>query len=92
MGMMVDSITHSNDGRCYSGIAGLDNMTGGFRGGKLVVLGARPGVGKTALALSIARSVWENTGRVLIVSLEMDEAEIMTRIVASYTGIDCQRL
>lgn len=70
----VENISNAGEGRCKTGIADLDRMTGGFRGGKLVVLGARPGVGKTSLALYIARNVMEKTGRVLMVSLEMDEA------------------
>lgn len=77
---------------CQTGIADLDRLTGGFRGGKLVVLGARPGVGKTALALSMAKHVARHTGPVLVVSLEMDAAEIMARIYASESGVDVQEL
>lgn len=77
---------------CQTGIADLDRLTGGFRGGKLVVLGARPGIGKTALALSIAKHVAEHTGGVLVVSLEMDATEIMARIYASESGVDVQEL
>lgn len=77
---------------CSTGIADLDRLTGGFRGGKLVVLGARPGVGKTALALHIATHVARHTGPVLIVSLEMDEVEITSRLVAAESGMDVQVL
>lgn len=77
---------------CQTGIADLDRLMGGFRGGKLVVLGARPGVGKTALALAVAKHVAQHTGPVLVVSLEMDATEIMARIYASESGVDVQEL
>lgn len=77
---------------CSTGIADLDRLTGGFRGGKMIVLGARPGVGKTALALHIATHVARHTGPVLIVSLEMDETEITARLVAAESGVDVQTL
>lgn len=77
---------------CQTGIADLDRLTGGFRGGKLVVLGARPGVGKTALALAVAKHVSQHTGPVLVVSLEMDATEIMARLYASESGVDVQEL
>lgn len=77
---------------CQTGIARFDHLTGGIRGGKLVIIGARPGVGKTALALSIGKHVAEHTGGVLIVSLEMSEEEIMARLYASESGVDVQEL
>lgn len=83
---LMEALDSAKKGRCTTGIAGLDRMTGGFRGGKLVIIGARPGVGKTALALSMSMHAARHAGPVLIVSLEMDEAELMTRIVASETG------
>lgn len=88
----LDSLDNAKKGRVTTGIAGLDRLTGGFRGGKLIVLGARPGVGKTALALSVALHAARHAGPVLIVSLEMDAAEIMSRIVAAESGVDVQSL
>lgn len=84
------SLDGAGTGRCSTGIADLDRLTGGFRGGKLVILGARPGVGKTALALWMAVHTARHTGPVLIVSLEMDEAELLTRIAAQESGVDVQ--
>ena len=77
---------------CQTGIAGFDRLTGGIRGGKLIVIGARPGVGKTALALSMGKHVARHTGGVLVVSLEMSEEEIMARLYASESGVDVQEL
>lgn len=88
----IDSMSEDKKGRCATGIADLDRLTGGIRGGKLIVLGARPGVGKTALALYMAVHVARHTGPVLIVSLEMDEAEIASRIVAAESGVDVQAM
>lgn len=88
---LLESLTEKRNA-CSTGIADLDRLTGGFRGGKLVVLGARPGVGKTALALHIASHVARHTGPVLIVSLEMDETEITARLVAAESGVDVQKL
>ena len=74
-----------------TGIAGLDNLTGGLQNGMLAILGARPKVGKTALALSIAVNVARKTGPVLMVSLEMTRKEILTRIMAAETGTDMMK-
>jgi replicative DNA helicase len=86
------SLDAASDQRCNTGIAGLDRRTGGLRGGKLVILGARPGVGKTALALQMAVHVARNGRPVLIVSLEMDEEELLARIVAAESGVDVERI
>lgn len=88
---LLNSLTEERKA-CTTGISDLDRLTGGFRGGKLIVLGARPGVGKTALALHIATHVSRHTGPVLIVSLEMDETEITARLVATESGVDVQKL
>lgn len=89
--MLLESLSEKRKS-CSTGIADLDRLTGGFRGGKLVVFGARPGVGKTALALHVATHVARHTGPVLIVSLEMDETEIMARLCAAESGVDVQKL
>lgn len=76
----------------YTGIAGIDSLTGGLQEGMFVVVGARPGVGKSALAISIARHVASKSGPVLMVSLEMTEKEIIARMVASDSGVDLTKL
>lgn len=91
MAMLFDTFSATDKG-CYTGIAEIDSLIGGFRGGKLVILGARPGVGKTALALSIARHVASHTGRVLMVSLEMGAEEIAARLFAAESGVDVSEL
>ena len=70
-----------------TGIAGLDKFTGGFSPGNLIVLGARPGVGKSALAISIVRSVADKCGPVLVISLEMTEIENIERLVSAEAQI-----
>lgn len=77
---------------CQTGIMAFDRLTGGVRGGKLIIIGARPGIGKTALALSMGKHVAQHTGGVLVVSLEMSEEEIMARLYASESGVDVQEL
>lgn len=77
--------------RIETGLSRLDSITGGISGGKLIVLGARPGVGKSALALYMASHAACRSGPVLYVSLEMDRAEVFNRIVACVSGIDSQK-
>ena len=67
-------------------IHGIDSMTMGFRPGQLVVLGARPSQGKSALALTIALAAGI-TGPVLFCSLEMSVEEINLREVSSRSGV-----
>lgn len=75
-----------------TGIVGVDRLLGGgIRGSKFVVIGARPGVGKSALGLWIAMNAMQDGRKVLIVSLEMDELEIMDRMMARYSGVDVSK-
>jgi replicative DNA helicase len=76
-----------------TGIADLDKMTGGLQGGQLWVLAARPGVGKSALALQMARHVAEVTGlTVPFLSYEMTVNELTIRMLASALGTEMSRL
>ncbi len=61
----------------------LDAATGGLRRGEYVVIGARPSMGKTALAVQLAMNVAEHGGGVAYFSLEMPEALLSPRILAS---------
>ena len=67
-----------------TGFADLDRMTSGMQAGDLVVLAARPSMGKTALAVNIAEHVALNEGLpVAIFSMEMGAAQLAVRIVGS---------
>lgn len=79
----------NNDPSIKSGIAWLDDITGGFCGSELIVIGGRPGLGKTAFALTIAVNAAKNNGRVLFFSLEMSEPEITSRAISILTKIPC---
>jgi replicative DNA helicase len=76
-----------------SGIAGLDKLTGGFRAGQLIVVAARPGVGKSAWSLQVARHIAETTGKsVPVLSYEMSRSELMTRLMSSVLQYDSTKL
>jgi replicative DNA helicase len=71
-----------------TGYPDLDTITQGMKPGELVVLAARPGVGKTALALCIACHVALRGHRVGIFSMEMDRELLVQRLVAMELGIE----
>lgn len=77
-----------------TGIVDLDRkLNGGFRPGQLALLAARPGVGKSGLAMSIAYELGVKRGRsVGVVSLEMSRDELLQRLVAMHTGVDTRRV
>ncbi|MEW9053359.1 MAG: replicative DNA helicase [Neobacillus sp.] len=76
-----------------TGFAELDRMTAGFQRNDLIIVGARPSVGKTAFALNIASNVATKTGEnVAIFSLEMGAEQLVMRMLCSEGNIDAQRL
>jgi len=76
-----------------SGFADIDRMTGGFQPSNLIVLAARPGVGKTSLALNIAHNIGITGGRsVAVFSLEMSKQEISERMLCSAARVASHRL
>ncbi|MBG9368032.1 replicative DNA helicase [Streptococcus sp. NLN64] len=67
-----------------TGFIELDKMTTGFHEDQLIILGARPGVGKTAFALNIAQNIGSKTGMtVAIFSLEMGAESMVDRMLSS---------
>jgi replicative DNA helicase len=76
-----------------SGLIDLDDLTGGFQPGQLIVLAARPSMGKTALALNICEhAAIELKVPVLFVSLEMAHLEIAERLLCSRSRVDGYKL
>jgi replicative DNA helicase len=71
-----------------SGFKDLDELTGGFQPGNLIVIAARPGMGKSALVTNIAENAAIDNGRaVALFSLEMSESELAQRFIASQARI-----
>lgn len=64
----------------------LDSVCGGLHASNLVIIGARPGVGKTAVGLSVAFNV-AKSGTVLFCSLEMSQKELMERLLCSQAHV-----
>ena len=76
-----------------TGFFDLDRMTSGMQAGDLIVLAARPSMGKTALAINIAENVALNEGLpVAVFSMEMGASQLAIRIVGSIGRIDQTRL
>lgn len=71
-----------------TGFRRLDEMTLGLFGGQLTILGARTGVGKTALAMNIAANVCRPGRKVHVFSLEMGRDELLTRIVCAEARVN----
>lgn len=76
-----------------TGFAGLDDLLLGFHPSQLVILAARPGIGKTALALTFAFHAASVQGKTVgIFSLEMDRGELVGRLLSQAALIDNQKL
>jgi replicative DNA helicase len=76
-----------------TGFLDLDKMLGGLQRSDLLIIAARPGVGKTSLMLNMALNAARRFHqRVAVFSLEMSTEQIVQRLVSSETGIDSQRL
>ncbi|MCB9366965.1 MAG: replicative DNA helicase [Calditrichaeota bacterium] len=76
-----------------SGFSRLDDFTTGFNPGELIIIAARPSMGKTALAMNIATGAAQSDGsRVAIFSLEMDVRQLVLRMLSGEAHISLQRL
>jgi replicative DNA helicase len=76
-----------------TGFRGLDEKTSGFQAGDLVVIAGRPSMGKTALALNIARNATLETGEPSAVfSLEMSKEQLSLRMLSAEARVDSSRM
>src|SRR5438552_2742864 len=75
-----------------TGFTKLDEMTGGLHAGELIILAARPSMGKTAFALNIAQHVATRLEKsVAVFSLEMSKESLLTRMLCATARVDSQR-
>lgn len=76
-----------------SGFADLDKMTSGFQPSDLIIIAGRPSMGKTSLALTMARHVGLDLGKaVLVFSLEMSKEQIVTRMLCSEAKVSSSKV
>jgi replicative DNA helicase len=85
-------IQNNPDAYIKTGIRELDDKNGGFFPGNVIVIGARPGVGKSAFMGQLAINMAKEKKKVGIISLEMSNNEIAGRLSAIDTNIDFQRI
>ncbi len=75
-----------------TGYYDLDNMTLGLQKGEMIIIAARPSMGKTAFALNIAQRMATTGNAVGIFSLEMTREQVAQRMLSSEAGVDAQRM
>jgi replicative DNA helicase len=84
--------TSNIENRAETGFKKIDNILQGMSGGNLIVLAARPKVGKTAFALSVAENVAKSGKKVVFFSQEMLSCELCERILSKNSGISMTKL
>ncbi|MCB0795161.1 MAG: replicative DNA helicase [Flavobacteriales bacterium] len=76
-----------------TGFAKVDKITAGWQKSDMIIVAARPGMGKTAFVLSMARNIAvEHKKPVAVFSLEMSSTQLVTRLIASEAGISSEKL
>ena len=80
------------DERMYIGFSKLDDLLGGLEGGDMIVIGARPGVGKSALVTQITSNMAARGKRIGFYNLEMQEKQVYERFIVAQSGIRLTRL
>lgn len=95
---LLDEALHqveANEGRLVTGLGTgfleLDEYTSGLQPGELIVLAARPSMGKTALALNLAENIAAGGHGVAVFSLEMSRQQLVQRLLCARSGIDSHR-
>ncbi|HJX69857.1 MAG TPA: replicative DNA helicase, partial [Dehalococcoidia bacterium] len=90
-GLAAPSVEHPS--HVLTGFAALDELLGGLQHSDMIILAARPSVGKSSLGLSIARNVAiEQRANVAIFSLEMAKEQLVQRFLSSEAEVDSKRV
>lgn len=89
----VDNPEKQNEKKVFSWYSGLDDMLSGFKPWELVILAARPSMGKTSFALNVLSNVAiENNKAVAIFSLEMNSESIVDRIISEVAQVPMHKI
>lgn len=89
----LDIAEHGREHGLSTGWSDIDRFTQGLRPGRLIVVGARPGIGKSLMGTNLALNVAHQHNRaVLICSMEMDAVEVNQRILAAHASVNLTRL
>ena len=88
----LDDILYGTNAPLMTGFSDLDELLGGVQRSDLVILAARPSVGKSTLALNVAMNNAKSGRTCAIFSLEMTADQLAMRALASETGIDSHRI
>ena len=92
----VDDLEQRSRGKITNlipwGIPWLDNKTGGARNQSLIIIAARPSVGKTAFTLQLARNMATKGKKVAFFSLEMSKHQLMERVLANVSNVNSHAL
>lgn len=75
----------------FYGLKDLDQVTGGMSPEQFIIIAGRPSMGKTMMALNVAKHNCERGKKVLLFSLEMSNRDLMGRLVASYGEVDYEK-
>lgn len=87
-----DNWRNRNDYSLYTGIFNLDNIICGLHNQELTIIGARPGVGKTTLALQLAKKISSKDKNVLFISLEMSEIQLIQKMIANEGNVSSYKM
>lgn len=92
LGAIESNYNNRNDYSLYTGITDLDDKILGLHNQEFTVIGARPGVGKTTLALQIAQNIARKGKEVTIISLEMSDTQLIQKLIASKARINSYKM
>lgn len=89
----ADNPEKLNESKVFSGYEGIDKMLTWFKSGELIILAARPSMGKTAFALNVLNNVaLKQQKTVVFISLEMSSESIVDRILSEVAGVPMYKL
>lgn len=90
---IVDNPEKVNEKKVMSGYSGIDNMLTGFKPGELIILAARPSMGKTAFSLNLlTHMALKQNKTAVMISLEMSSESIVDRIMSEVAGVPMHKI